>query len=135
SEDESHEPERPGLGPSVRRLGWVEHESFPVIFSLAEALMLPSPFEPVGLHVLEAMPPGCPVLPANLCGQKDLAAGPAGLVDPDSVGSIASGLERLLRDAEERARLIAAGRERAAQFTWSLTERKVLDVLENIAQV
>lgn len=135
SEDEVHEPERLGLGQWVRRLGWVEHESLPVIYSMADALMLPSTFESVGLPVLEAMAAGCPVLTSNRCGTKELAEGAACLVDPDSVGSIASGLERLLRDAEERARLIAAGRERAAQFTWSLTARKVLDVLENIAQV
>src|SRR5690606_21016968 len=107
----------------------------PVIYSMADALMLPSTFESVGLPVLEAMAAGCPVLTSNRCGTKELAEGAACLVDPDSVGSIASGLERLLRDAEERARLIAAGRDRAAQFTWSLTARKVLDVLENIAQV
>lgn len=134
SEDEVHEPERLGLGPWVRRLGWVDHESLPAIYKMADALMLPSTFESVGFPVLEAMAAGCPVLTSNRCGPKELADGAACLVNPDSVDSIADGLEHLLNHADERSRLIAAGRERAAQFTWDLTARKVLDVLEGIAR-
>lgn len=134
SEDELHEPERLGLGPWVRRLGWVEHESLPAIYAMADALMLPSTFESVGFPVLEAMSAGCPVLTSNRCGTKELAEGAACLVDPDSVDSIAAGLEHLLTDADERSRLIAAGRVRAAQFTWDATARNVLDVLERIAK-
>ena len=135
SEDDVNEPERLGLGQWVRRLGWVDHEALPAIYSMADALMLPSTFESVGLPVLEAMAAGCPVLTSNRCGMKEFADGAAYLVDPDSVDSIASGLEHLLTDTDERSRLIAAGRERAAQFTWDLTARKVLDVLDHIAQV
>lgn len=135
SEDEVNEPERLGLGPWVRRLGWVDHESLPAIYAMADALMLPSTFESVGFPVLEAMAAGCPVLTSNRCGTKELADGAACLVDPDSVDSIASGLERLLTDANERSRLIAAGRERATQFSWDGAARKVLDVLEGIARV
>lgn len=134
SEDEVYEPERLGLGPWVRRLGWVPHESLPEVYAMADALLLPSTFESVGFPVLEAMAAGCPVLTSNRWGTKELAEGAAYLVDPDSVDSIARGLEHLLTDAVERERLIAAGRERAAQFTWDSTARKVIGVLEGIAK-
>lgn len=133
SEREIHEPERLGLGPWVRRLGWVDHEALPAVYAMADALLLPSTFEAVGLPVLEAMAAGCPVLTANRWGPKELADGAAALVDPDSVESIATGLERLLCDTEYRANLISAGRERSALFRWDLTARKVMSVLESIA--
>jgi glycosyltransferase involved in cell wall biosynthesis len=131
---EIHEPERLGLGPWVRRLGWVEHESLPAVYSMAEALLLPSTFESVGLPVLEAMAAGCPVLTSNRWGTREIAEGAAELVDPDSLESIVTGLERLLCDADRRAALIAAGKERAAQFRWDVTARKVVSVLEGIAR-
>jgi len=55
------------------------------------------------------------------------------LVDPESVDSIADGLERLLTDTSLRQQLVAAGRERATQFRWDITAQKILAVLEQIA--
>jgi glycosyltransferase involved in cell wall biosynthesis len=54
-------------------------------------------------------------------------------VDPFSVQSIATGLERLLRAPQRRAELAARGRTRAAQFSWSLTAARVLDCLVDAA--
>ena len=133
SEHEIWEPERLGLTPWVRRLGWVDHESLAAVYAQAEALLLPSTFESVGLPMIEAMATGCPVLTSNRWGTKELAEGAAYLVDPESVDSIADGLERLLTDTSLRQQLIDAGRERAAQFRWDITAQKILAVLEQIA--
>jgi glycosyltransferase involved in cell wall biosynthesis len=133
SGDEVQEPERLRLGSWVRRLGWVDHESLPAIYAMADALLLPSTFEAVGLPVLEAMAAGCPVLTSNRSGPKEIAQDAAAFVDPESVESIAAGLERLLSDEQHRQTLISAGRARAAQFRWDTAAREVLDVLERIA--
>jgi glycosyltransferase involved in cell wall biosynthesis len=49
------------------------------------------------------------------------------LVDPSSTEELAGATVRVLTDAPLRERLIAAGRERPAQFTWERTAAQTLD--------
>ncbi len=132
SEDELLEPERLHLGDWVRRIGWLDHRELPALYAAAEALLLPSLYESVGLPILEAMASGCPVVTANRYGTKELAEEAAVLVDPDSVDAIAAGIERVLLDRELRVRLIDAGRERTQPFTWERAAQQTLQVLESL---
>ena len=54
------------------------------------------------------------------------------LVDPESVDSIAGGILRVLDDAELRARLVAAGRDRSRDFRWRRCASETLRVLEQV---
>ena len=54
-------------------------------------------------------------------------------VDPLDHVSLADALERVLTDQDLRARLSAAGRERAAEYTWQAAGRRVLRILETLA--
>jgi glycosyltransferase involved in cell wall biosynthesis len=129
---ELREPEVLGIAEWVRWPGWVEQEDLAAFYSLADALLLPSLFESCGLPVLEAMASGTPVVTADRYGTRELAEGAAMLVDPESVESIAEGIHRVLQDAELRARLISAGRERSRQFQWRRCAQETLRVLEEV---
>ena len=63
----------------------------------------------------------------------ELAGDAALLVDPLDHVSLADALERVLTDQDLRARLSAAGRERAAEYTWQAAGRRVLRILETLA--
>jgi glycosyltransferase involved in cell wall biosynthesis len=132
SERELKEPEALGIADWVRWPGWVEQEDLAGFYAMAEALLLPSIFESCGLPVLEAMAAGCPVVTADRYGTKELAEGAAVLVDPESVDAIAAGIRRVLHDDVLRADLIAAGRERSRQFTWTRCAQGAVDVLERV---
>lgn len=132
SEDELREPERLNLGDWVRNIGWLDHRELPALYAAADALLLPSLYESVGLPILEAMASGCPVVTANRYGTKELAEGAAVLVNPDSVDDIADGIYRVLTDQPLRAQLIQAGKERAKRFSWERTARDTLRVLEGL---
>ena len=134
SEHELREPEALGIARWVHRPGWVDQEDLAAIYTMAEALLLPSLFESCGLPVLEAMAAGCPVVTADRYGTKELAEHAAVLVDPESVDSIADGIRRVLDDADLRARLVAAGRERSRDFRWSRCAAETLRVLEGAAE-
>jgi glycosyltransferase involved in cell wall biosynthesis len=110
----------------------VEQEDLAAFYSMADALLLPSLFESCGLPVLEAMAAGTPVVTADRYGTRELAEGAAVLVDPESIESIADGIQRVLEDAELRARLISAGRERSKQFQWRRCAQETLRVLEEV---
>jgi glycosyltransferase involved in cell wall biosynthesis len=58
------------------------------------------------------------------------AVGDAAVVaDPASVEALAEGLARVLFDAELRRDLRARGLARAAQFSWSRTAGRLLEIL------
>jgi glycosyltransferase involved in cell wall biosynthesis len=126
------EPQRQNVTDWVHCIGWLDNADLPAIYRLAEGLLLPSLYESVGMPVMEAMACGCPTLTANRYGTRELAHGAALLVDPESVVEIAAGIVRLLDDEQLRARLRAAGLERAQNFTWQRTAAEVMEVLESL---
>ena len=102
----------------VRKLGKVSDEVLRRLYANAGCLAIPSLHEGFGLPALEAMAAGAPVVAANTAALPEVTGGAAVLVDPLDVEDIADGLERAI---QERETLIAAGRRRAAQFTWANT--------------
>jgi glycosyltransferase involved in cell wall biosynthesis len=55
------------------------------------------------------------------------------LVDPFDVEGIADGIRRLTFDADLREELSRKGLERAQQFSWNETARRVRDALQTAA--
>jgi glycosyltransferase involved in cell wall biosynthesis len=97
-----------------------------VLYSRATALAYPSLHEGFGLPLLEAMQAGIPVLTSNVSSLPEVAGDAALLVDPRDVSSIAAGLRRLWHEPELRDALAAAGRLRAARFTWDAAAHATL---------
>ena len=120
--------------PGVRLLGHVDDPTLAALYRSATALCMPSVYEGFGLPVLEAMVAGLPALVGNQGSLPELAGGAAVEVDPTEVGSIEEGLATLLDDGALRARLIAAGHERAAQFTWEAASTRTLEVVRGVIQ-
>jgi glycosyltransferase involved in cell wall biosynthesis len=110
---------------AVRALGYVDEALLPGLFRGAEAFVLPSRHEGFGLTCLEAMACGTPVV-ATAVGALPETVGEAGvLVDPGSDGALADAVEALLDDPGRCERLAAAGRERAARFSWARTAHEM----------
>ena len=94
-------------------------------YAAMDVCVLPSAqAEPFGLVVLEAMAMGCPVVATAIGGPLSIVAqGETGfLVPPGDAAALADKLEVLLRDAELRERMAAAGRERLeSKFSFANT--------------
>ena len=110
-----------GVTGDVRFLAWVDQAELEGLYSAAACFVFPSLMEGFGLPVLEAMARGVPVS-CSARGALGEVAGDAALVfDPESEAAIAATIERLIGDPPTADRLRAAGRERAARFTWAAT--------------
>lgn len=105
----------PDLGGSVEHVGRVDDEKLHSLYANASCLALPSLHEGFGLPAVEAMAAGTPVVAGNAGALPEITGGAGVLVDPQSVPSIADGIERAIAD---RDRLVALGRRRAKDFTW-----------------
>lgn len=102
----------------VRRLGYVPEADLPALFRGATLFVYPSLYEGFGLPVAQAMASGVPVLTSAVSSLPEVAGDAAVLVNPRSTVDLARALRRLLDSPDLRARLGAAGRERAEQFRW-----------------
>ena len=121
---------RLGLADDVRFLGWTPDEDVEGLFRLASVFVFPSFYEGFGLPVLEAMARGIPVATSDRASLPEVAGDAALFFDPDDPASIATSIERVLGDGELADRLMAAGRERAALFTWERTAQLTLAAYE-----
>src|SRR4051794_17226546 len=108
----------------LRLLGAVGDDLLPGLYAGAEAFVLPSRYEGFGLPVLEAMAAGTPVVASDAGALPDTCGGAARLTAPEP-DAIRAALLDLLGDTGERARLRAAGLERASGFSWERTARGI----------
>lgn len=117
-EDLKTHAQRVGASERVRFLGWISDGELEGLYEAAICLAFPSLAEGFGLPVLEAMMRGLPVACSDAASLPEVAGDAALYFDPLDTGAIAEAIATLLRDADFRERLAAAGRERAAGFSW-----------------
>ncbi|MFD5780722.1 glycosyltransferase family 4 protein [Streptomyces sp. NPDC126933] len=115
--------ERYGLEGAVEFVKGISDAELVDLVRGAQVACVPSLYEGFSLPAAEAMATGTPLV-ATTGGAIPEVAGADGAtclaVPPGDAGALAAALGRLLGDAELRARLGAAGRERVlARFTWA----------------
>lgn len=110
----------------VRRLGYVSEERLERLYGQSYALLFPSWHEGFGLPVLEAMASGCPVVCSDRASLWETAGDAAHYVNPASAESLCKAMLALDASPARRAALAAAGRARAARFSWERTARETL---------
>jgi glycosyltransferase involved in cell wall biosynthesis len=123
---------RGGKRPPGREVGYVPEHLLPGLYAGARAFAMPSLYEGFGLPCLEAMACGTPVVAADRAALPETCGGAALLADPDDPEAFADALERAATVDAERVRLIEAGRERAARFTWQRTAELTDAALESV---
>jgi glycosyltransferase involved in cell wall biosynthesis len=119
------------LENQVRLLDFVPEEDLPALYKNALFFIYPSLYEGFGLPVIEAFHMGTPVMTSDVASLPEVARDAALYIDPESVPSIASGLERLLVDSTLRKTLGEVSRQELTRFGWVQFTEKVIRVLKH----
>jgi glycosyltransferase involved in cell wall biosynthesis len=137
-------PEQPALAALATRLGVADrvdfhgfvpqHEDVLALVARSTVLVSASEIEGFGINVLEAMALGVPFVVADTPVFREVTAeGTGGLLfRTGDAQDLADKLARLLDDPARQETCGAAGRERAAAFTWEAVADQTAAVYESV---
>jgi glycosyltransferase involved in cell wall biosynthesis len=114
----------------VHFLGFVPNERLHAAYQLADCFVLATLCESFGLPILEALATGCPAIVPATGAAPEVAGGAARLIDPHREEDLTAALLEVTGSPALRARMRAAGLERARRFGWPQAARRVLEAFE-----
>ena len=111
--------------------GFVPAEELPEAYRSAALYVFPSCYEGFGLSLVEAMHYGVPCCCSDNSSLGEIGRDAALLFPPDSVDAIGDAMQKILEDRGGiRAKLIAAGHQRCAQFDWDRHAAEIVRLYE-----
>jgi glycogen synthase len=112
------------LGDTVHWAGFVPDRELAALLGAADAVLVPSLYEPFGLAALEAAAAGTPLAVADAGGLRDLTFAGARFA-PDDPAALAGAVAELLRDSSA-ARRAAARAQRTVRrdYTWAAVAKR-----------
>lgn len=123
----------PNLKDYIKLTGYVPNTELPAIYGLCTIFLYPSLRESFGIPMLEAMACGVPVITSNTSSMPEVGGNAALLIDPFKPEEITTAIKRLLSDQDLRDRLIKAGFDNAARFSWKAMAENVLKLYHETA--
>jgi glycosyltransferase involved in cell wall biosynthesis len=128
--------DRLSIGDAVRFVNGISDAELAEIVASAEIACVPSLYEGFSLPTVEAMACATPLV-VSRAGAIPEVVGPEGrcadLVTPGDVGELVQALEALLDDPDRRARMGAAGRERAlSEYSWHAVAEATADAYREV---
>ena len=123
------------VASAVHFTGQLSREETAAAYGESDIFVFPSLIESFGFPMAEAMAVGLPIVAAGTEPNREVCGDAALYFDPLDPQDLASQIARLAADRELRARLSAAGRERAAQrFRWRDHARRLIEGAARLAR-
>jgi len=122
-----------GIADRVEWRAYLSDAELNRLYQSARAFAFLSDYEGFAITPIEAIAHGVPPVLLDTPVAREIYGAGALLVPPDPP-AIAAALETLLTDDAAHARVLAAGRHRMADFSWTRTAATVRDVLSRVAR-
>jgi glycosyltransferase involved in cell wall biosynthesis len=113
------------LAGHVEHLGYFDQDRREALYAGARALIMPSLDEGFGVPALEAMSAGVPVIASNRGALPEVVGSGGTLLDAMDVDGLAAAMERVVSDDAWAETQGSAGLERAREFSWASTARRL----------
>lgn len=122
-----------GLENRVVFTDYIEEADKPGLIAGAKVVASPSFWEGFGLHILEAMACGIPVVISNVGSFPEVGGKAAIYVDPYNQQSITDGISKVLSmNKKEYNKLSQACLMQASRFSWEKTTKGILEVIKYV---
>jgi glycosyltransferase involved in cell wall biosynthesis len=116
----------------VHFLGQVSYDNLPALYRESIASIMASRLETFGHPLVEAMAAQTPVIASDLPICKEICGDAALYFNPDSADTLAEHMQAVWQDAVLRERMITAGRQRAANFSWRRSAQQLVAVFDEL---
>jgi glycosyltransferase involved in cell wall biosynthesis len=114
-----------GLSDRVHFLGQVSHKLLPLLFSAADALVLPSASEGLANVWVEALACGAPIVIPDIGGAREVLSSPAaGRIAAREPGAIAAAVEEIIANPASQEDVAAA----VVQFSWERNGERIAEI-------
>ncbi|MEJ7821378.1 MAG: glycosyltransferase family 1 protein [Chitinophagaceae bacterium] len=114
--------------------GYVNDDDLITLYSSAKFFVYPSLYEGFGIPPLEAMACGCATIVSNTSSLPEVCDNASLYVNPTDTQSINIAIQQLLKNDDLRNQLIARGKEQVKKFSWDISARKLISVIEKQQQ-
>lgn len=111
------------MGVTLLRTGPVSDDVRAMLLRRAACVAVPSRLEGFGMVPLEAWTSGSPVVCSNAGALPEVAGDVCPKIDPEDAHGFSAAISRLISDPSAAREQVAAGRQRAATFTWEAAAR------------
>lgn len=118
------------LNDKIIHLDHVPDNDLALLYKAAQIFIYPSFYEGFGLPVLEAMSSGIPVIAPNLTSFPEVVGDCGILLERLDKNEMTKAILRLIRDESLRKELGIKGKERARNFSWSISAKMHLDLFK-----
>lgn len=122
-----------GLTQRVVFTGFIDEEDKPGLVAGAKVLVAPSFWEGFGLHVLESMAIGTPVIVSDKGNLPELVGDAGIVVNPASDEEIAQGMDKILSmSAADYSKIKRRSMAQAKKFSWEQTAKQTITTIERL---
>jgi glycosyltransferase involved in cell wall biosynthesis len=118
-----------GLSDRVHWRSYISDGDLAALYATASAFAFLSDYEGFGLTPLEAMAAGIPIVVLDTPVAREIYGAAAVYIERPDPDLIARALERVFTRADERARLIEAGRAQVERYSWRECAQRTLQVI------
>lgn len=119
-------------GLAIIQTGYISDDEKTALYAHARCFTLLSHYEGFGMPALEAMQHGLPILLSDIPVFHEVAGKAAHYCDKDETTAIKTALETILTDEQMRTRLISAGTQQLASFSWEHNAALVEDAFSRL---
>lgn len=121
-----------GINDSVIRLDYVSDIELSLLYRAARIFIYPSLYEGFGLPVIEAMVSGTPVIAPNVASFPEVVGDGGILINRIDEDEMASAILMLNRDESLRNDYGKKGKEKARNFSWSISAKEHLELFRDV---